>query len=229
MDARTRGAADPSDPHAGQPVISAGPAPEQADATLVLVHGRGASAESMLPLYEALRLDTIAAVAPQAAGHTWYPYSFLAPTESNQPYLDSALRKIESIVADLLRRGTPSERIALMGFSQGACLTTEFVARHPRRYAAVMGLTGGLIGPPGTPRNYPGTMNGMPVFLGCSDPDPHIPFERVLETENVFRRMGATVEVRRYPGMAHTVNNDEIDACRALLEPLVARGPGAAR
>ena len=223
MDARRRSVADPSDPHAGQPLVASGPAPEEADATLVLVHGRGASAESMLPLYQALGLDTLAAIAPQAAGHTWYPYSFLAPIESNQPYLDSALRKIESVVADLLRRGIAPERIGLMGFSQGACLTTEFVARHPRRYGAVMGLTGGLVGPPGTPRNYPGRLDETPVFLGCSDPDPHIPFERVLETKAVFQRMGAAVEVRRYPGMPHTVNDDEIDACRALLERLVSR------
>ena len=223
MESRRRSVADPSDPHGGQPLIASGPATEEADATLVLVHGRGASAESMLPLYQALGLDTLAAVAPQAAGHTWYPYSFLAPIESNQPYLDSALRKIESVVADLLRRGIAPERIGIMGFSQGACLTTEFVARHPRRYGAVMGLTGGLIGPPGTPRDYPGRLDETPVFLGCSDPDPHIPFERVMETQAVFQRMGAAVEVRRYPGMPHTVNEDEIDACRALLKRLVSR------
>ena len=132
------------------------------------------------------------------------------------------LRRIESITNDLISRGTPSERIALLGFSQGACLTLEFVARHPRRYAAVIGLTGGLIGPPGTPRNYPGSLAGTPVFLGTSDPDPHVPFQRVKETETVLSKIGAAVELRRYPGMPHTINNDEADAVRTLLQRAVA-------
>src|SRR4029077_6852155 len=127
-----------------------------------------------------------------------------------------------SIVADLLARGIPSERIALLGFSQGACLTLEFAARVPRRYGAVMGLTGGLIGPPGTPRDYPGSLGGTPVFLGTSDPDPHVPFARVRETEEVLTRMGAEVELRRYPGMPHTINKDELSACRALLQSVVS-------
>lgn len=207
-----------TDPHANQPVLTAGPSPEQAAAAILMIHGRGASAEDMMGLYDALHVDDLAALAPQAAGHTWYPHSFLAPIEANQPYLNSALRKIETIVSDLLARGVPSERIAILGFSQGACLTSEFVARHPRRYGAVMALTGGLIGPPGTPRDYAGSLDGTPVFLGTSDPDLHVPFERVRETEDVLTRMGARVEVRRYPGMPHTINQDELDACRALLE-----------
>ncbi|MFN3649453.1 MAG: alpha/beta hydrolase [Armatimonadota bacterium] len=206
-----------SDPHAGQPVLTAGPAPEQADATLVLVHGRGAPARGMLGLYDDLALPNAAAVAPQAAGHTWYPLSFLAPLESNQPFLDSALRRLEGVVTDLLARGIPEERIALLGFSQGACLTAELAARHPRRYGAVMILTGGLIGPPGTPRDYPGSLAGTPVFLGAGDPDPHVPFERVRETAEVFTRMGAAVDLRRYPGLPHSVNEDELEACRSLL------------
>jgi predicted esterase len=209
------------DPHAGQPVLAAGPPPETATATLVLLHGRGATAASMMGLYEELRIADLAAVAPQAAGHTWYPHSFLAPTESNQPYLDSALRRIESVVADLVSRGVASERIAILGFSQGACLTSEFLACHPRRYGAAMVLTGGLIGPAGTPRDYPGSLAGTPVFLGASDPDPHVPIERVRETEAVLTRMGAKVELRRYPGMAHTINEEELDACRALLRAMI--------
>lgn len=207
-------------PHAGQPILTAGPPPESAACTLVLVHGRGASAESILALAEELRVEGLAALAPQAAGQSWYPHSFLAPLAANQPYLDSALRRLESIVAELLARGVPGERIALLGFSQGACLTLEFTARHPRRYGAVMGLTGGLIGPPGTPRDYAGSLDGTPVFLGTSDPDPHVPFERVRETGAVLARMGAGVELRRYPGMPHTINEDELDACRALLRRL---------
>jgi predicted esterase len=205
------------DPHARQPVLTAGPAPEKADATIILVHGRGASARDILSLYSELDVENLAAIAPQAAGNTWYPYSFLSPLEANQPYLDSALGRIDLLVNDLLGRGIPTNRIALLGFSQGACLTSEYAARHPRRYGAVMGLTGGLIGPPGTPRNYPGSLAGTPVFLGTSDPDPHVPFERVEETEVVLSRMGAKVELRRYPGMPHTINEDELEACRELL------------
>ena len=212
-----------SDPHAAQPLSYAGPAPEKAAATLILIHGRGATAQSMLSLHGALGIGDLAAVAPQAAGQTWYPNSFLAPLESNQPYLDSALRRIDGIVNDLLKRGIASSRIAIMGFSQGACLTSEYTARHPRRFGAVMALTGGLIGPPGTARNYRGSLDGTPVFLGTSDPDPHVPFERVRETEQVLAGLGAKVDLRRYPGMPHTVNQDELDACRTLLESLVSK------
>jgi phospholipase/carboxylesterase len=214
-----------NDPHADTPVLRAGPAQRDAHATLVMIHGRGASAESILSLHSELAVDGLAAVAPQAAGGTWYPHSFLAPLDANQPYLDSALRKVESVVADLIAQGVPSERIAILGFSQGACLATEFAARHPRRYGGVMALTGGLIGPPGARREYAGTLDDTPVFLGANDPDPHVPFERVRETESVLTRMGGVVEVRRYPGMPHTINRDEIDACRALLEKVVAGAP----
>jgi predicted esterase len=224
MEPSRRQPGESSGPHAGQPILTAGPPPEGAVGTLVLVHGRGASAEDILALTEELRVEGLAALAPQAAGRSWYPYSFLAPLEANQPYLDSALGRIESIVAGLLARGVPGERIALLGFSQGACLTLEFAARHPRRYGALMGLTGGLIGPPGTPRDYPGSLDGTPVFLGANDPDPHVPFERVRETAAVLARMGAEVELRRYPGMPHTISEDELDACRALLNRLA---PGA--
>ena len=208
------------DPHADQPVLRAGPAPEHAPATVILVHGRGATAQSMLPLYDELNLPTLAVLAPQAAGHAWYPYSFLEPLELNQPHLDSALRRLGTIVDDLLARNVPGERIALLGFSQGACLALEFAARNPRRYGAILGLSGGLIGPEGTPRTYPGFLAGTPVFLGCSDVDPHIPLARVVETTDVLTRMGGQVDQRIYPGMPHTVNADELDACRALLERL---------
>ena len=160
-----------NDPHAGQSVLPAGPAPKDAAATLILVHGRGAIADSMLSLYDALGIKSQAALAPQAAGHTWYPNSFLAPMETNQPHLDSALSLLDSIVNQLLSQGIPGDRIALLGFSQGACLTAEYIARHPHRYGAAMVLTGGLIGPPGTSRNYPGSLDGTPIFLGTSDPD----------------------------------------------------------
>jgi len=213
---------EPSGPHAQQPTLTAGPPLEKAEGALVLVHGRGASAASFLMLYDELEAPTLSAFAPQAAGHTWYPYSFLAPLEANQPYLDSALERLESLVAGLIARGQSSKHIALLGFSQGACLTVEFAARHPRRYGAIIGLTGGLIGPPGTARRYPGDLAGTPVFLGSGDPDPHVPFERVQETREVLAAMGAAVDLRRYPGLPHTINNDELTACRALLQQLPA-------
>jgi predicted esterase len=210
------------DPHAQQPVKTAGPPPERADATLVLLHGRGADAESMLSLYNELDLPTIAAIAPQAAGYTWYPHSFLAPVDANEPFLSSALNRVDTIVADLINRGVRSEAIALLGFSQGACLTCEFVARHPRRYGAVIAFTGGLIGPAGTPRDYQGSLDGTPIFLGTSDPDPHVPFARVQETAGVFESMGAKVDLRRYVGMGHTINAEEFAAGKSLLERIVS-------
>lgn len=209
---------DLSDPHAGQPLLTAGPPLDQAAGALILVHGRGATAAGMLPLFSALNLPSLAALAPQAAGQTWYPLSFLAPLEANEPFLGSALRRLDALAADLLARGLPSDRLAFLGFSQGACLALEFAARHPSRYGAVIGLSGGLIGPPGTPRDYPGTLAGTPVFLGACDPDPHVPFERVRQTEAVLARMGAAVELRRYPGMPHAINEDELAASRALLQ-----------
>jgi phospholipase/carboxylesterase len=218
-------AADPKDPHASQPVLTAGPSPQDVSAALILIHGRGASAQSILSLYDELGIPNVAALAPQAAGNTWYPLSFLAALDANQPHLDSALLRIETLVADLLRGGLVGDRIAILGFSQGACLASEFAARHPRRYGAVMALTGGLIGPPGTPRDYRGSLHGTPVFLGSSDPDAHVPFERVRETESVLTRMGATVDLRRYPGMPHAINGEELDACRELLRAMIQIGP----
>ncbi len=213
---------DPSDPHAGETLLRHGAAPAEADAVLVLLHGRGATAESILSLGAELALPTVAMLAPQAAGHTWYPHSFLAPLEANQPFLDSALRRLESIVGDVVSHGVPGERIALLGFSQGACLVCEYAARHPRRYGAVIAFTGGLIGPPGTAREYAGSLDGTPVFLGTSDPDPHVPFERVQETADVLGGMGGEIDVRRYRGMPHTINEEEVSAARELLERIIA-------
>ena len=163
--------------------------------------------------------DDVAFVAPNASGGTWYPFSFLAPMDQNQPGLDSGLGVLARLVDELSASGIAPDRIGLMGFSQGACLALEFSARHGRRYACVAGLSGGLIGPPGTPRAYPGTLAGTPVFLGCSDIDPHIPLERVHETARVLGGLGAKVDARIYPGMGHTVNEGELEAVRALLRP----------
>lgn len=197
--------------------IFAGPKIENARAAIVLVHGRGADSQGMIDLYAELAVAWCAAIAPQAPGHTWYPHSFLAPLEANQPYLDHSLAQLKSVVDDLIARNMPVNKIILLGFSQGACLCSEFAARNPRTYGAIIALTGGLIGPPGTPRNYPGTLAGTPVFLGTSDPDPHVPFARVQETKEVFATMGATVEFRRYPGMGHTINEDELTVARQLV------------
>jgi predicted esterase len=184
---------------------------------MILLHGRGASAEDILSVADELALIDVAYIAPQAAGNTWYPYSFLAPMSQNEPGLSSALRRIETLVAELDASGVTADRVALLGFSQGACLTLEFAARHARRYAGVVGFSGGLIGPPGTPRQYEGAMAGTPVFLGCSDVDPHIPVGRVHESAAVFRQLGAVVDDRIYPRMGHTINRDELAAVQAML------------
>ncbi|HEY6359999.1 MAG TPA: dienelactone hydrolase family protein [Vicinamibacterales bacterium] len=205
------------DPHAGQPVLRYGPLPREARLTAILVHGRGDSAEGILGLAEALDVRDVAYLAPEAAGRTWYPYSFLAPTVQNQPYLSSALRVMNRLVDSLGEEGVRPERVMFIGFSQGACLSLEYVARHARKYAGVVGLSGGLIGPPGTPRACHGSLDGTPVFLGCSDIDAHIPLERVQESAEVLRRMGAVVDERIYPGMGHSISADELAAVSALL------------
>jgi predicted esterase len=205
------------DPHAGQPVLRQGPAITEARLAVILVHGRGDSAAGILGLAGEFDASDITWIAPQAAGHSWYPYSFMSPTEQNEPGLTSGLGVIGGLIEALGVEGLEPERIVLMGFSQGACLSQEFAARNARRYRAVVGLSGGLIGPPGTSRNYSGSFDGMPVFLGCSDIDPHIPLTRVNESAEVFRRMGASVDERIYPRMGHTVNYDELQAVGALL------------
>jgi predicted esterase len=210
--------------HSGPPpalptlrVLRGGPSPRAARLSLILVHGRGASAEDIVGIGTEIGLADIAFVAPTAPGNTWYPRSFLAPLDENEPHLSTALAIVGSLVADLEGQGVPHERIGLLGFSQGACLSLEFAARHARRYAAVVGLSGGLIGPPDTPRDYPGSLAGTPVFLGCSDVDAHIPLARVHESAAVLRRLGADVTERIYPGMAHTVSLDEIEVVRTLV------------
>ncbi len=211
-----------ADPHAGQPVLRRGPAVAEARLAVILVHGRGDSASGILGLADEFAVTDVMWIAPQAARQAWYPYSFLAPMAQNEPGLSSGVKVIGDLVETLGTEGIPAQRIVLMGFSQGACLSQEFAARHARRYHAIVGLSGGLIGPPGTPRDYQGTFDGTPVFLGCSDVDPHIPVERVHESGGVFQRMGAVVDERIYPRMGHTVNSDETEAVRTLLS-----APGA--
>lgn len=205
-------------PHAGQPILRAGAAPDAARAAMIMIHGRNAGPTNILDLVPVLDRPDFLYVAPAAAGGTWYPLSFMAPREKNEPGISSGLNVIESLVNDLMTVFTPHQ-IMLLGFSQGACLTSEFSIRHPRRYGGVMVLSGGLIGPPGTSWDTVTTsLDGTPVFLGCSDVDSHIPAERVLESEAVFRRLGAAVTRKLYPGMGHTVIGDEIEQVRRVMD-----------
>jgi len=177
-------------PHGGERVLTGGAPLETASGALIAIHGRGAGAEDIIALAREIALSNVTILAPQAAGNTWYPYRFLEPTERNEPYLSSALRIVADLIARLGEHRFPPERVALMGFSQGACLALEAVARNARRYAGVIGFSGGLIGPPGTPFDFAGSLDGTPVFLGCSDVDPHIPKERVEESAAALDRLG---------------------------------------
>ena len=221
-------------PHQGQPVAQAGAPLHRARAAAVLVHGRGATAEGFLGLADAFAQPDVAYLAPQAAGRTWYPHSFLAPLASNEPGLGSGLRAVHDLVGRLGAAGLPPERTVLLGFSQGACLALEAAARHARRYGGVVALSGGLIGsgerpgaePPDDKRfDYDGALDGTPVFLGCSDVDPHIPLARVHDSARVLGGLGGDVTERIYPGAGHTVLEDEVRFVRGLLASLVDGAP----
>jgi predicted esterase len=199
-------------PHSGAKILARGDL-DAVRAVAVLLHGRGASAESILTLADEIAVQGIAFVAPQAAGRTWYPYRFLEPLERNEPWLSGA----EEIVTTLLARGFAADRLALLGFSQGACLALESGVRHPRRYGAIVGLSGGLIGPPGTEWPSPPSLADTPVFLGCGDQDDHIPVSRVHESAKVYEQAGARVTANIYQGMPHTVNEDEIARVRQMF------------
>jgi len=210
-------------PHQGQPVLTAGEPLDKAKAAMIMVHGRGASAEDILSLTPELNQPGFAYLAPQAAGYAWYPNSFLAPIASNEPGLSSGLAVIASLLEKLAEAGIPPERTILLGFSQGACLSLEFAARNARRYGGLAGLSGGLIGPDGTPRDYPGSLDGTPVFLGCSDVDPHVPKKRVELSAEVLQRLGGNVTTRLYPRMGHTVNRDEIRQVQDMMSALIEK------
>jgi len=204
----------------GNRVLLAGEPLDRARAAMLMVHGRGASAESILSLASELAQPDFAYLAPQAPGYAWYPNSFLAPIASNEPYLSDALDTLDAVFARIIAAGVPLERVVLLGFSQGACLATEYAARHATRYGGIVGLSGGLIGPDGAPRDYAGSFAGTPVFLGCSDIDPHVPKARVDLTAETLLRMGADVTERIYPRMGHTVNEDELAFVRAMMAAL---------
>jgi predicted esterase len=200
--------------------MTAGSAPDRARAAVVFCHGRGADAEDMLGFAAQLEMGDIAWIAPQANDHSWYPASFLAPLRVNEPHLSSALALLGAIVRTLEQEGIPTGRQMLMGFSQGGCLTLEYVGRNARRYGAVAGLSAGLIGPLGRSWHFEGSLDGTPVFLGCSDRDPHIPRERVEESALELTRIGGSVELQIYPDLAHTVNRDELDHVRRMLQAI---------
>ncbi|HET7467509.1 MAG TPA: alpha/beta fold hydrolase [Candidatus Dormibacteraeota bacterium] len=204
-------------PHEGQPLLHSGAPLATAHAAMLLVHGRGASAADIMTVGQELQHPDFAYLAPQAAGNTWYPNPFTAPIETNEPYFSSAISVLENVLAKITEH-VPHERVILLGFSQGACLTLEFCARHARRYGGIVGLSGGLIGPDGSPRDYAGGFHGTPAFLGCSDVDPHIAKARVLEAGEVLKKMGAAVTVKLYPNMAHTVNADELHSAAQIVE-----------
>ena len=205
-------------PHAGQPVLHAGAPLATAHAAMLLVHGRGASAADIMTVGQELMHPKFAYLAPQAAGNAWYPNPFTAPIETNEPYLSSALELLDDVLDKIIDH-VPCQRVILLGFSQGACLVLEFAARNAQRYGGVVAFSGGLIGPDGTPRDYPGSnFHGTPVFLGCSDVDPHIAKARVVEAGDVLKRMGAAVTLKLYPNMAHTVNADELHSAAQIVE-----------
>jgi predicted esterase len=206
-----------TDPHRNQPVRSLGATLSQAAAAVVLLHGRGASAEDILGLAAEMYDERLAYLAPQAADHRWYPYSFMAPIAENEPWLSSALAKVATVVQLALDAGLAREQIFVCGFSQGACLATEFIARHPARYGGLVAFTGGLIGPPDADLRHPGNLAAMPALFSSGDPDPHVPWSRVLASAEQFTAMGADVRTQRYAGRPHTVLPQEIKAARDLL------------
>ena len=212
--------------HGVQLALRGGAPLAKARAALVLIHGRGASAEDIYSLGEEVSagIPGVALIAPQASGNTWYPNRFLAPLAQNEPHLTSALGVVSSLVEEVNNGGLGFEKIVLLGFSQGACLSLEFAARNPRRYGGVVGLSGALIGPPGTPRGMKGSLAGTPVYLGCSDRDPHIPLSSVEEAAEVFAKLGARVTKSIFAGMGHTVNAEEMAVVRALVRDLAGDG-----
>jgi len=184
---------------------------------MVMIHGRGASADDIGGLAGEFDTQDVAFLAPQAAGGSWYPQRFIAPLAANEPFLSSALATVGQVIAQATAAGIPMERVFLLGFSQGACLALEYAARNPQRYGGVVAFSGGLIGPRGMAFDYPGSLANTPVFLGCSDVDFHIPLDRVQESTAAMRNLGGDVTERIYPGMGHAVNEDEITFVRGLL------------
>lgn len=207
-------------PHEGQPVVIAGLPLGEAPVAVIMVHGRGAGPENILDLEPTLARPNVTYLAPAAANRSWYPYSFMADIASNEPGLSSGLAVLQSLVERIEAAGVARDHLVLLGFSQGACLAAEFAIRHASRYGGVAVFSGGAIGPPGTTWDDSGRFDGTPVFFGCSDVDSHVPAARVIESAELCARMGAVVTRRIYPGMGHTIVDDEIAWAQALLDAL---------
>ena len=205
-------------PHHGQRVVSVGAPLADSRGVVVMLHGRNAGPDNILDLVPRLNRPKLTYLAPAAANRSWYPYTFMAEREKNEPFLSSALARLDDLIVDLSHRRIDATQIVVLGFSQGACLATEFVFRHPRRYGGLIAFTGGLIGPPGATWDTGGSFDGMPAFFGCSDVDAHVPIGRVRESTEIFARMAADVTSRVYAGMGHIVNDDEIRWARELID-----------
>ena len=203
--------------HQGQPVIHYGAEIKEANLIIILLHGRGSTAEAMLPIAEVLNMNGVRFAIPQAALNRWYPKTAFGPLEANEPDLSSALAFISALVEEAHVNGFSDQQIGFGGFSQGACLASEYVARNARKYAGLFVLSGALIGPRGMSRNYSGSLDNMPVFIGGSDVDPWVTHDLISDTASVFQKMGADVDFRTYPGMAHTINQDEINSVQTML------------
>lgn len=210
-------------PHQNIPVARSGIDPDRATGAIVMIHGRGASAESILTLAHEFDTHGLHLAAPRASGHQWYPTSFMAPTEQNEPGLSSGLQAIYDIISNLESQGISKEKIILLGFSQGACLATEFIARHPAQYGGLIAFSGGLIGETVSLKNYSGSLEHTPCFLGCSDIDPHIPRERVHTSGEILESLGASVTVKIYPGMGHTINQEEISKAQLIVRSILSK------
>jgi predicted esterase len=213
-------------PHEGQPVLETGAPLGRGHAVAIMVHGRSAAPPNIMDLARRWDRPALTYLAPAAANGTWYPNSFMADAASNEPGLSSGLAVLESLVAKAEAAGVARSHIVLCGFSQGACLTSEFAVRHASRFGGVLIFSGGAIGAPGTTWEYGGCFDGTPVFLGCSDRDAHVPETRVRDTADVFTRMGADVTLRIYPGMGHLVNDDEIAFAQGVLDAVAAAARG---
>jgi predicted esterase len=209
------------DMHAGLPVRAAGEPLERAQAAMLMVHGRNATAADILTLVDPLSMPGFAYLAPEAAGNTWYPNRFFDPLPTNEPWLSSALARLDSLLALLAGSRIPPEKTMLLGFSQGACLVLEYAARYPRRFGGIVGLSGALIGPDDTPRSQTGSLAGTPVFLGWGELDPLIPKEQVRQVGPVLRRLGGDVTERWYPDLDHSVNLDETTFVRGMMQALL--------
>lgn len=211
---------DNTGPHQSQKTYTSGKSLDEAKAAMILIHGRGATAPSILELASLLPHPDMAYLAPQAANTTWYPYSFLSPIPQNEPGISSGLQVIGDLIEQIETAGIPRHKIIIAGFSQGACLASEYVARNPDRYGGLLAFSGGVIGPLGMERNDTGDVQDMPVFLGCSDVDFHIPVERVYETAQIFTDLNGQVNVKIYPNMGHTIIQEEIDEAMKIVNSI---------